>query len=151
MLCVSVCVHSVCVCGGVCVWVCVDVCVWMCVGVCVCVSVCVCVWMCVCVCGCQDAKHLNSVVCQTFVFCYLWSVGGNVTDDYWDAFDSFVRQQFEDNSDAKVGPSSPSSPPLTNGLQTTFPNMESFEFGAEISMLARCEGHKVRCWSQPVY
>ncbi|XP_067106416.1 dynein axonemal heavy chain 6 [Osmerus mordax] len=50
----------------------------------------------------MDAKNLNSVVCQTFVFCYLWSVGGNVTDDYWDAFDSFVRQQFEDNSDAKL-------------------------------------------------
>ena len=42
------------------------------------------------------------MLCQTFVFCYLWAVGGNLTDDYWDAFDSFLRQQFEDNSDAKV-------------------------------------------------
>uniref|UniRef100_A0A673W197 Dynein axonemal heavy chain 6 n=1 Tax=Salmo trutta TaxID=8032 RepID=A0A673W197_SALTR len=50
----------------------------------------------------MEAKHLNSVLCQTFVFCYLWSVGGNLTDSHWDAFDSFVRQQFEDNNDAKL-------------------------------------------------
>uniref|UniRef100_A0A8K9XJ36 Dynein, axonemal, heavy chain 6 n=1 Tax=Oncorhynchus mykiss TaxID=8022 RepID=A0A8K9XJ36_ONCMY len=53
--------------------------------------------------GRPDLKmHLNSVLCQTFVFCYLWSVGGNLTDSHWDAFDSFVRQQFEDNNDAKL-------------------------------------------------
>ncbi|KAM6971776.1 dynein axonemal heavy chain 6 [Aplochiton taeniatus] len=50
----------------------------------------------------QDVKALTGLVCQTFVFCYVWSVGGNLTDSYWDAFDSFVRQQFEDNSDAKL-------------------------------------------------
>ncbi|KAJ8000573.1 hypothetical protein DPEC_G00181790 [Dallia pectoralis] len=49
-----------------------------------------------------DAKRLSPVLCQTFVFCYLWSVGGNLTDDHWGAFDSFVRQQFEDNEDAKL-------------------------------------------------
>uniref|UniRef100_A0A6Q2Z4C9 Dynein, axonemal, heavy chain 6 n=1 Tax=Esox lucius TaxID=8010 RepID=A0A6Q2Z4C9_ESOLU len=48
------------------------------------------------------AKLVNPVLCQTFVFCYLWSVGGNLTDTHWDAFDSFVRQQFEDNNDAKL-------------------------------------------------
>ncbi|CAB1327054.1 unnamed protein product, partial [Coregonus sp. 'balchen'] len=50
----------------------------------------------------MEPKHLNSVLCQTFVFCYLWSVGGNLADSHWDAFDSFVRQQFEDNNDAKL-------------------------------------------------
>ncbi|KAM4603926.1 dynein axonemal heavy chain 6 [Polymixia lowei] len=53
----------------------------------------------------MDAKHLNSVLCQTFVFCYLWAVGGNLTDSHWDAFNSFVRQQFEDNNDAKLASS----------------------------------------------
>ncbi|XP_072525800.1 dynein axonemal heavy chain 6 [Salminus brasiliensis] len=50
----------------------------------------------------MDPSKLNSVLCQTFVFCYLWAVGGNLTDSCWDAFDSFVRQQFEDNRDAML-------------------------------------------------
>ncbi|KAM4809142.1 dynein axonemal heavy chain 6 [Rhinophrynus dorsalis] len=50
----------------------------------------------------MDPSRLNSIICQTFVFCYLWSVGGNLTENYWDAFDTFVRQQFEDNPEAKL-------------------------------------------------
>ncbi|XP_047672459.1 dynein axonemal heavy chain 6 isoform X2 [Tachysurus fulvidraco] len=50
----------------------------------------------------MDSAKLNVVVCQTFVFCYIWAIGGNLTDSCWDAFDSFIRQQFEDNSDAKL-------------------------------------------------
>lgn len=50
----------------------------------------------------QEQTRLNSLICQTFVFCYLWSIGGNLTENYWDAFDTFIRQQFEDNAEAKV-------------------------------------------------
>ncbi|KAL6467190.1 hypothetical protein MHYP_G00249940 [Metynnis hypsauchen] len=50
----------------------------------------------------MDSNRLNSVLCQTFIFCYLWAVGGNLTDSCWDAFDTFLRQQFEDNNDAKL-------------------------------------------------
>ncbi|XP_067839723.1 dynein axonemal heavy chain 6 [Heptranchias perlo] len=50
----------------------------------------------------MDASQLNSVISQTFVFCYIWSVGGNLTENYWDAFDSFVRHQFEDHPEAKI-------------------------------------------------
>ncbi|KAM9363597.1 dynein axonemal heavy chain 6 [Symphorus nematophorus] len=50
----------------------------------------------------MDSKHLNSLLCQTFIFCYLWGVGGNLTSSHWDAFDTFVREQFENNSDAKL-------------------------------------------------
>ncbi|GAA6230347.1 dynein heavy chain 6, axonemal-like [Lates japonicus] len=50
----------------------------------------------------MDSKLLNSVLCQTFIFCYLWAVGGNLSSTHWDAFDSFVREQFEDNSNAKL-------------------------------------------------
>ncbi|XP_070836417.1 dynein axonemal heavy chain 6 [Chaetodon trifascialis] len=50
----------------------------------------------------MDSKHLTSVLCQTFIFCYLWAVGGNLTSSHWDAFDTFVREQFEDNSNAKL-------------------------------------------------
>uniref|UniRef100_A0A9J8DK93 Dynein, axonemal, heavy chain 6 n=1 Tax=Cyprinus carpio carpio TaxID=630221 RepID=A0A9J8DK93_CYPCA len=47
----------------------------------------------------QEASKLNSMLCQTFVFCYLWALGGNLIDSHWDTFDTFVRQQFEGNSD----------------------------------------------------
>nr|XP_055061459.1 dynein axonemal heavy chain 6 isoform X1 [Misgurnus anguillicaudatus] len=50
----------------------------------------------------MESSKLNSVICQTFVFCYLWAVGGNLIDSHWDTFDTFIRQQFEDNSDAKL-------------------------------------------------
>ncbi|XP_066430422.1 dynein axonemal heavy chain 6 isoform X1 [Eleutherodactylus coqui] len=50
----------------------------------------------------MEQSRLNSIVCQTFVFCYVWSVGGNLTENHWDAFDTFVRQQFEDNPEAKL-------------------------------------------------
>ncbi|MGH0158032.1 UNVERIFIED_CONTAM: hypothetical protein FKN15_035543 [Acipenser sinensis] len=50
----------------------------------------------------MDQTKLNSILCPTFVFCYLWSVGGNLTENYWDAFDTFVRQQFEDIAEAKL-------------------------------------------------
>ncbi|XP_073398257.1 dynein axonemal heavy chain 6 [Dendrobates tinctorius] len=50
----------------------------------------------------MEHSRLNSVICQTFVFCYVWSIGGNLTENYWDAFDTFVRHQFEDNPEAKL-------------------------------------------------
>uniref|UniRef100_A0A8C5LU47 Dynein axonemal heavy chain 6 n=1 Tax=Leptobrachium leishanense TaxID=445787 RepID=A0A8C5LU47_9ANUR len=50
----------------------------------------------------MDQAKLNSLVCQAFVFCYLWSVGGNLTENHWDAFDTFVRRQFEDSPEAKL-------------------------------------------------
>ncbi|XP_075463117.1 dynein axonemal heavy chain 6 isoform X2 [Ascaphus truei] len=50
----------------------------------------------------MDQQRLNSIICQTFVFCYVWSVGGNLTENHWDAFDTFVRRQFEDNPEAKI-------------------------------------------------
>ncbi|XP_035385934.1 dynein heavy chain 6, axonemal [Electrophorus electricus] len=49
-----------------------------------------------------EPHKLHTLLCQTFVFCYLWAVGGNLAETSWDAFDGFVRQQFEDNADAKL-------------------------------------------------
>ena len=49
-----------------------------------------------------DATKLHPLICTTFVFCYLWSIGGNIIDTNWDTFDTFVRSQFDDNPDAKV-------------------------------------------------
>lgn len=50
----------------------------------------------------MDSKHLNCLLCQTFIFCYLWAVGGNLTSSHWDAFDSFLREQFKGNINAEL-------------------------------------------------
>uniref|UniRef100_A0A8B7WIF1 Dynein heavy chain 6, axonemal n=1 Tax=Castor canadensis TaxID=51338 RepID=A0A8B7WIF1_CASCN len=50
----------------------------------------------------MEQMKLNTLICQTFVFCYLWSLGGNLTENYWDSFDTFIRTQFDDNPDARL-------------------------------------------------
>ncbi|XP_064645339.1 dynein axonemal heavy chain 6-like [Lineus longissimus] len=50
----------------------------------------------------QDLNKLHPLVCTVFVFCYLWSIAGNIADNYFDAFDTFLRGQFDDNGDAKL-------------------------------------------------
>lgn len=49
----------------------------------------------------EEAK-LKSAIATTFVFCYVWAIGGNLRSTSWDAFDTFVRNQFDENGDAKV-------------------------------------------------
>uniref|UniRef100_A0A8D2JQJ9 Dynein axonemal heavy chain 6 n=1 Tax=Sciurus vulgaris TaxID=55149 RepID=A0A8D2JQJ9_SCIVU len=50
----------------------------------------------------MEQVKLNTVLCQTFVFCYLWSLGGNLNENHWDSFDTFIRTQFDDNPDARL-------------------------------------------------
>ncbi|CAG5929115.1 unnamed protein product [Menidia menidia] len=50
----------------------------------------------------KNPELLNDVLCQTFIFCYLWAVGGNLISSDWDVFDAFIRDQFEDNDNAKL-------------------------------------------------
>lgn len=50
----------------------------------------------------MDPNKLNILICTTFVFCYVWCIGGNIIEGNWDAFDTFVRNTFDDNGDAKV-------------------------------------------------
>ncbi|XP_012945206.1 dynein heavy chain 6, axonemal [Aplysia californica] len=49
-----------------------------------------------------EQVKLHMLVAQTFVFSYLWAIGGNLTENYWDPFDTFVRSQFDDLGEAKV-------------------------------------------------
>ncbi|XP_055873384.1 dynein axonemal heavy chain 6-like isoform X2 [Biomphalaria glabrata] len=49
-----------------------------------------------------EQGKLHMLIAQTFVFSYLWSVGGNLTENYWDAFDTFVKTQFDDMGEAKL-------------------------------------------------
>ncbi|XP_053520536.1 dynein axonemal heavy chain 6 [Artibeus jamaicensis] len=50
----------------------------------------------------MEQTKLNTVLCQTFVFCYLWSLGGNLTESYLDSFDTYIRTQFDDNPDTRL-------------------------------------------------
>ncbi|KAG8512932.1 Dynein heavy chain 6, axonemal [Galemys pyrenaicus] len=50
----------------------------------------------------MEQTKLNTLLCQTFIFCYLWSLGGNLNENHWDAFDTFMRTQFDDNPDARL-------------------------------------------------
>ncbi|GFS25719.1 dynein heavy chain 6, axonemal [Elysia marginata] len=51
--------------------------------------------------SCELGKLIR-LINQTFVFCYLWAVGGNLMDHCWDSFDAFIRHQFEENVEAKL-------------------------------------------------
>ncbi|XP_053711973.1 dynein axonemal heavy chain 6-like isoform X3 [Synchiropus splendidus] len=50
----------------------------------------------------MDAEKLNSLLTQTFVFSYLWAVGGNLNSAHWPDFDSFVKKQFSDREEIQV-------------------------------------------------
>nr|XP_057922299.1 dynein axonemal heavy chain 6 isoform X3 [Doryrhamphus excisus] len=62
----------------------------------------------------MDSKRLSDVLCQTFIFCYLWSIGGNLPSVHWDDFDNFIREQFKDNNSAKI--------PTSGGLWDVYMN-----------------------------
>lgn len=53
--------------------------------------------------GRLEESKLKVAISTTFAFCYVWSIGGNLRSSNWDAFDTYVRNQFEDNPDAKLG------------------------------------------------
>lgn len=50
----------------------------------------------------MDTNKLNSLICNTFLFTFLWSIAGNLVESSMDAFDSFARDLFSDAHDVKV-------------------------------------------------
>lgn len=50
----------------------------------------------------ESNERLHPLVATTFVFCYVWGIGGNLVEASQDPFDSFVRDQFNENPDVKV-------------------------------------------------
>ncbi|BFZ25685.1 hypothetical protein BsWGS_28724 [Bradybaena similaris] len=64
-----------------------------------------------------DKGRLHMLVAQTFAFSYLWAVGGNLTENYWDPFDTFVYSQFDDMPEAKL--------PVTGDLWSYFVDYEA--------------------------
>ncbi|XP_076248728.1 dynein heavy chain at 16F [Calliopsis andreniformis] len=47
-----------------------------------------------------DKSRIRTFLTQSFIFAYLWAVGGNVDNVSRGVFEAFVRKQFEDNEDA---------------------------------------------------
>ena len=50
----------------------------------------------------MDLTKLLPLICTTFVFAYLWGLGGNLVEKSMDAFDTFCRDIFSETHDAKV-------------------------------------------------
>lgn len=49
----------------------------------------------------MDRSQARSVICQAFIISYIWSLGGNLLDQYRDKFETFVADQFVENTDAR--------------------------------------------------
>lgn len=50
----------------------------------------------------MDPTKLHPLICTTFTFAYVWSIGGNLTEKSMDAFDTFARDLFSETQDVKV-------------------------------------------------
>lgn len=50
----------------------------------------------------MDLSKLLPLICTTFLFAYVWGLGGNLIEKSMDTFDTFSRDLFGDNHDVKV-------------------------------------------------
>jgi len=50
----------------------------------------------------KDPASLHPLICTTFFFAYVWSLGGNLITKSMEDFDSFIRDLFSDTHDVKV-------------------------------------------------
>lgn len=48
-----------------------------------------------------EKSKVRTFLCQTFILCYLWGLGGNLTDESRDKFEVYVLDQLDDHPDAK--------------------------------------------------
>lgn len=46
----------------------------------------------------HSSQNITGLLLQLFAWSYLWSVGGNLTDESQVRFSKFAREQFENNS-----------------------------------------------------
>ena len=50
----------------------------------------------------MDLSKLLPLICTTFLFSYVWGLGGNLVEKSMDAFDTFCRDLFSETHDVKV-------------------------------------------------
>ncbi|XP_043266980.1 dynein axonemal heavy chain 6 [Venturia canescens] len=49
-----------------------------------------------------DRSRVKTFLIQSLIFSYIWGIGGNVVDTYREAFQLFVKEQFDDNPAARL-------------------------------------------------
>lgn len=49
----------------------------------------------------MEKIRMKTFLTQTFIFCLLWSIGGNVIDASRELIELFVKEQFDENPDAR--------------------------------------------------
>lgn len=49
-----------------------------------------------------EKARIRTFLIQSFVFAYLWAIGGNVHDNSRSIIETFVREQFKDDEDARL-------------------------------------------------
>lgn len=64
-----------------------------------------------------EKSKVRSFLCQTFIFSYVWGLGGNLLDESKERFETFVQDQFDDNPDARL--------PSGSELSAIYMNIES--------------------------
>ncbi len=50
----------------------------------------------------MDLSKLLPLICTTFLFAYVWGLGGNLIEKSMDTFDTFCRDLFGETHDVKV-------------------------------------------------
>lgn len=48
-----------------------------------------------------EKSRAKTFLTQVFIFAYIWSVGGNLIDSSREIFEAFVKDQFDENPDAR--------------------------------------------------
>ncbi|XP_057658316.1 dynein axonemal heavy chain 6 isoform X1 [Diorhabda carinulata] len=49
-----------------------------------------------------EKSKVRCFLCQTFIFAYLWGVGGNLMDESREKFEITIREQFDEHPDSKL-------------------------------------------------
>lgn len=49
-----------------------------------------------------DGIKLHPLLSSVFVFCYVWSIGGNLVESCQDIYDTFIREVFQDNTEVRL-------------------------------------------------
>ncbi|KAK9722971.1 AAA+ lid domain [Popillia japonica] len=62
-----------------------------------------------------DKAKIRCFLCQTFIFSYIWGLGGNLHESSMDKIEVFIRDQFEEHVDARL--------PTSNDLLSIFMNV----------------------------
>ena len=53
----------------------------------------------------EDSAKLHPLIASLFIFCYTWNIGGNIAQNMMENWDGFIRDNFQDLTEARIPPS----------------------------------------------